>query len=136
MDSLPEHEARADLSASLRTIEKSAASPRPTARGAELDPASVAVLKQAIESKDYATRLIAIEAIGDVRAEALLPWLEHALGDPEHDVRMATVEALEKFHSPRAFALLVTVRDDTTEDLDVRALAASSVLSPHTFDRR
>jgi HEAT repeat protein len=137
MESAPDLEASGkDLSASLRTVAKPATSPRPAPRGAELDPASVAVLKQAIESRDYATRLIAIEAIGDAQAQALLPWLEHALGDPEHDVRMATVEALEKLRSARALALLATVRDDTSEELDVRALAASVFLNPQTLDRR
>ncbi len=94
------------------------------------DTASLAVLKQAIESKDYATRLIAIEAIAGSRADSLMPWLEHALGDPEHDVRMAVVDALERFHTARALSLLVSVRDDTTEDLDIRALAASALLEP------
>jgi HEAT repeat protein len=131
MESAPDHEASPnDLLASGRMVAKPVASPRPTPRGTELDPASVAILKQAIESKDYATRLIAIEAIGDAQAQALLPWLEHALGDPEHDVRMATVEALEKIRSAQALALLATVRDDTSEELDVRALAASVFLAP------
>ncbi len=95
---------------------------------AGLDPASVAVLEQAIGSSDYATRLIAVEAVGDTHAEALLGWLEHALGDPEHDVRMAAVEALDRIHSPRAGGLLATVRDDTTEELDIRAVAAGALL--------
>jgi HEAT repeat protein len=95
---------------------------------AALDPASVAVLERAMASSDYATRLIAIEAIGDGRADALLGWLEHALGDPEHDVRMAAVEALDRIRSPRAMGVLVTVRDDTTEELDIRAVAAGALL--------
>jgi HEAT repeat protein len=93
-----------------------------------LDPASVAVLKSAIESKDYATRLIAIEAIGDAHAEALAGWLEHALGDPEHDVRMAAIDALDRMQTPRALGLLATVRDDTSEELDIRAVAAGALL--------
>src|SRR5258708_18564960 len=56
--------------------------------GPTLDPASVGVLKEALESKDYATRLIAIEAVGDAPAPALLGWLPHAPPDPEHDARM------------------------------------------------
>ena len=123
-ESVPLPESHAD-----RHVVKPAGGPRPPGRGQEVDQASVTVLKQAIESKDYATRLIAIEAIGDARAEFLLPWLEHALGDPEHDVRMAAIEALVRIRSARALALLATVRDDTTEDLDVRALAASALLT-------
>src|SRR6266581_2038332 len=83
--------------------------PKRAARSAEppvrprsgLDPTSVAVLEKAIGSADYATRLIAIEAVADAHAEPLLGWLEHALGDPEHDVRMAAVEALDRIHSSR-----------------------------------
>jgi HEAT repeat protein len=95
-----------------------------------LNATSLAVIKEALASKDYATRLIAVEALGDAKADVLVPWLEHALGDPEHDVRMAAVEALEKVRSPRASAVLATVRDDASEDLDIRALAASALLQP------
>ena len=100
----------------------------PGGRIAALDAASAAVLKQALESKDYATRLIAIEAVADAHAEPLLGWLEHALGDPEHDVRMAAVEALDRMHSTRALTLLATVRDDTGEELDVCAVAAGALI--------
>ena len=103
---------------------------RPAARSrADLDPRSMEVLRLAVASKDYATRLIAIEAIADSGAEVLFPWLEECLGDPEHDVRMAAVDALHRFRSPRATALLASVRDDSSEDLDIRALAASALLS-------
>jgi HEAT repeat protein len=86
------------------------------------------VLERALASSEDATGLIAIEAIGDERADGLLGWLEHPLGDPEHDVRMAAVEALDKMHSPRSMGFLVTVRDDTTEELDVRAVVAGALL--------
>lgn len=98
------------------------------ARLASLDAASSAVLRQALASKDYATRLIAVEALGRSKVDAVMPWLEHALGDPEHDVRMTAVEALDRMHSTGALTLLATVRDDTSEDLDIRALAASAFL--------
>jgi HEAT repeat protein len=106
-----------------------AAGPAPSRSPARIDAATVDVLKQALESKDYATRLIAIEAIGETRAEMFLPWLERSLGDPEHDVRMATVDALQRFRSTRSLTLLLSVRDDTTEELDIRALAASALLA-------
>lgn len=93
-----------------------------------IDPVSVAVLKQAIEDKDYATRLIAIEAMGVSRSEVFVAQLERALGDPEHDVRMAAVDALRAIGSARTVTLLRSVRDDTAEELDVRTLAAGAVL--------
>ena len=100
-----------------------------------LDAASVAVLQHALGSKDIATRLIAMEAVGDSHADALIGWLEHGLGDPEHDVRMAAVEALDRIHTPRALGLLASVRDDTTEELDVRAVAAGALLRITTEGR-
>lgn len=90
--------------------------------------ASLAVLKAALASKDYATRLVAIDAIANARAELLIGGLEHALGDPEHDVRMAAVDALDRIHTTRALTLLTTVRDDDAEDLDIRAAAAGALL--------
>ncbi len=95
---------------------------------ASLDTSSIAVLKEALASRDYATRLVAIDAIANARAELLTGGLEHALGDPEHDVRIAAVDALDRIHTTRALALLITVRDDTTEELDVRAAAAGALL--------
>lgn len=93
-----------------------------------VDTRSLAVLKEALDSKDYATRLIAVEAMGQAKLDTFVPSLEHTLGDPEHDVRMAAVEALEACGSPRANAILATVRDDTTEALDIRVVAAGALL--------
>lgn len=107
------------------------AAPRRVAAGpgrASADTASLAVLKAALASSNYATRLVAIDAIANARAELLIGGLEHALGDPEHDVRMAAVDALDRIHTTRARALLITVRDDDAEDLDIRAAAAGALL--------
>jgi HEAT repeat protein len=79
-------------------------------------------------SRDYATRLIAVEALGTVDRVDTTPWLAHALGDPEHDVRVAAVQALSHLRFPRAERLLRSVRDDVEEALDIRALAASALL--------
>jgi HEAT repeat protein len=88
----------------------------------------MAVLEQALSSPDYATRLIAVEALGDVKGIDVAPWLEKALGDPEHDVRMSAVDSLARLGTARGRALLQSVRDDVTEDLDVRAFAAAALL--------
>jgi HEAT repeat protein len=93
-----------------------------------LDPVSLAVLEDATKSADPDTRILAIEAVADARVPELVEWLGHALGDPEHDVRVTAVEGLTRLATPRAHDLLVSVRDDKTEDLDVRALAASALL--------
>lgn len=114
----------------------SAPSPPPTtprpAPAASLDPTSLAVLKEALAGRDPITRLIAVEALGDARAPELVDWIGHALGDPEHDVRVAAVDALAPLvGGARARALLISVRDDKTEDLEIRALAASALLRPN-----
>ncbi len=90
--------------------------------------ASLTVLAEALASKSYEDRMIAVEAIGDAGRGELVPWLERALGDPEHDVRVLSVEALGKLGTPAARAALATVRDDTTEALGIRALAAAQLL--------
>jgi HEAT repeat protein len=99
----------------------------PAASSPSPDP-SLTVLAEALASKDYESRMIAVEAIGEAHLAELTPWLENALGDPEHDVRMLAVEALGKLGTPAARAALMSVRDDTSEKLDVRALAAAQLL--------
>lgn len=90
---------------------------------------SVEVLRKALASPDYATRLIAVEAAGDTGMPQAIEWLGTALGDPEHDVRVAAVVGLGGQRTPRAEELLRSVRDDEAEDLDIRALASSALLS-------
>ena len=90
---------------------------------------SWAVLRQALKSKDYATRLLATQALGGIRTTDVAGWLAHSLADPEHDVRVAAVDALDRIGGRRALGLLRSVRDDTSEALDIRALAASALIN-------
>jgi len=90
---------------------------------------SWAVLRQALKSKDYAVRLLATQALGGIRTVDVSGWIEHSLADPEHDVRVAAVDALDRIASRRALSLLRSVRDDETEALDIRALAASALIN-------
>jgi HEAT repeat protein len=90
---------------------------------------SWAVLRQALKSKDYAVRLLATQALGGIRTVDVSGWIEHSLADPEHDVRVAAVDALDRMGSRRALALLRSVRDDETEAIDIRALAASALIN-------
>lgn len=99
--------------------------PRPNAS----ESASLEILKKALRSQDYATRLIAVEAAGELKMPQSVEWLAVALGDPEHDVRMAAVMALASQHTHRAGDLLRSVRDDETEQLDIRALASTALLT-------
>src|SRR5262245_46594858 len=79
----------------------SARLPAVRAAGAD-DQRSLDVMRTALESRDYAVRLVAVEALGQVRSADVLPWLRYALGDPEHDVRIAAVEALRRLGFVRA----------------------------------
>jgi HEAT repeat protein len=94
---------------------------------------SWAVLREALKSRDYAVRLLATQGLGDLHGVDVAPWLAQSLGDPEHDVRVAAVDALSRIGSARALALLRSVRDDATEALDIRALAAVALLA-HSVD--
>jgi HEAT repeat protein len=90
---------------------------------------SWAVLRRALQSRDYAVRLLAVQALGSVRSVDVTSWLEHCLSDPEHDVRVAAVDALDRLHSRRGLLLLRSVRDDESEELDIRALAAGALIN-------
>ncbi len=91
--------------------------------------ASWAVLRKAIQSRDYAVRLLATQALGGIRTVDVTGWIEHSLADPEHDVRVAAIDALDRVHSRKALTLLRSVRDDESEALDIRALAASALIN-------
>jgi HEAT repeat protein len=97
---------------------------REAARGAP--DASWAVLRLGLLSRDYSDRLLTTQVLGELPGSE--DWLARALSDPEHDVRVAAVDALKRIGSSRATQLLRVVRDDTTEKLDVRVLAAAALL--------
>lgn len=91
---------------------------------------STAILRLAFDKANtYEARLTALDAIGQARLVSLLPLVEHSLADPEHDVRLAAIEALAKLPHPRTRVLLESVRDDTTEALELRVLAAAFLLT-------
>jgi HEAT repeat protein len=102
---------------------------RPSQQSVLVEPETASVLSLALTSTDYATRLLATEALGCMPASVALGSLERQLGDPEEDVRAAAVLALARHDDARADALLRSVRDDGQEQLSVRVLAASSLLA-------
>lgn len=99
-------------------------------RAAATDPASLAVLHQGLSSPDYATRLVATEALGCAHGPDVMAWLSFQLGDAEPDVRAAAIAALHQRTSPEATAQLRSVRDDETELLFLRVLAAHALVTP------
>lgn len=88
--------------------------------------ASWKVLRRGLASRDYADRLLTTQLLGELRGSE--DWLARSLSDPEHDVRVAAVDALKRLGTPRAAQLLRRVRDDNTEKLDIRVLAAAALL--------
>jgi len=108
-----------------------AQTPRPRRPvGPSIDPDDLSVVERGLASSDYATRLIATEALGCANTAQATGWLAHQLGDPEPDVRAAAIEALHQQASPRARSLLASVRDDSDEQLQLRVLAAYARLTP------
>jgi HEAT repeat protein len=95
-----------------------------------VDTASIAVIHEAARSDAFEARLTALEIIGERRLTTLVPDVAFALGDPDHDVRLAAVRALVALEDRDALALLGSVRDDEKESLDIRALAASALVNP------
>ncbi len=84
------------------------------------------VIERGLLSRDYADRLLTTQVLGELRGSE--DWLARSLSDPEHDVRVAAVDAHNRLGSPRAAQLLRRVRDDNTEKLDIRVLAAAAVV--------
>src|SRR5262249_5417065 len=99
-----------------------------------LDDKTVRVLTAGLSAKDYATRLTATEALAALPASVAIPALERQLADPDEHVRAAAVLALRKHHDHVATALLQSVRDDEREQLSLRVIAATALLtSPCTW---
>ena len=88
--------------------------------------ASWRVLESGLRSRDYGDRLLTTQVLGELRGSE--DWIARSLSDPEHDVRIAAVDALKHLGTPRAAQLLRRVRDDNTEKLDIRVLAAAALL--------
>jgi HEAT repeat protein len=99
--------------------------------GARLDP-SWKVLQLGLASRDYSDRLLTTQVLGELRGTE--DWIARSLSDPEHDVRVAAVDALKHVGSSRAAQLLRRVRDDASEKLDIRVLAAAALLQLGTAD--
>jgi HEAT repeat protein len=107
------------------------AAPTP-APAPSVDDATFLVLREGVAATDYATRLTATEALGCVPGPDATALLADQLGDPEPDVRAAALLALDRRGSDaRALGLLSSVRDDRTEDLDLRVLAAAALATPN-----
>jgi HEAT repeat protein len=112
----------------LLVVVLAAASHPAFASGAATPSASLSwrLLQQGLASRDYSDRLLTTQLLGELRGSE--EWLARSLSDPEHDVRVAAVDALKKLGTPRAAQLLRRVRDDNTETLDIRILAAAALL--------
>jgi HEAT repeat protein len=101
--------------------------------GAAVEPETLAVVRTGLASADYATRLVATDALGCAPATVAIQALERQLADPEEDVRAAAIAALHR-QTPQADRmaqqLLRSVRDDDQEKLSLRVLAAAALINP------
>ena len=98
----------------------------PRKRIARLNENSLAVLDKGLGSKDWMVRLIATNALTCLPSSVALVRLEARLADVEPDVRAAAIQGLSSFRNQRAGALILSVQDDSTEELQLRVLAASA----------
>jgi HEAT repeat protein len=103
----------------------------PQAGGNSLPPTverARAILKEGLDSKDFAVRIQAITATSMVgRNKLLLARLEGFLHDKNVEVRLATVHALADLHSPQsADSLRKTIEEDKVPEV---SFAAAKVLA-------
>lgn len=91
---------------------------------------SVALLRRGLDARRYDLRLFATEALRNLPTREATALLAAQLGDPEADIRIAAVIGLGGLRGRRACQLLRSVRDDEAEDLAVRILATTHLLSP------
>lgn len=110
--------------------DRSFAAPSAPASVSRATPETHQVVKAGLDSSDWMVRLSATSALGCLPGVPALNWLERQLADVEADVRAAAIEALRFRREPRALSLLVSVQDDTKEDLSLRVLAAAALSRP------
>lgn len=99
-------------------------------RTPEISSDSLAVLDLGLASKDWMVRLSATTALSCIDTRIALPRLERRLADVEPDVRVAALNALARNSEERSRVLIRSVRDDVSEELTLRVLAASHLIHP------
>ncbi len=104
-------------------------------QGTFADSRAQIVLGQALAVSDFSARLLAVETLGLVADAWAFSELERKLGDPDADIRAAAILALGNRADARARELLLSIRDDETEDLDLRVLAIRTLLTPSLCSR-
>lgn len=114
----------------------SVVSPRRSERAAarpaqpKVSEATTSVMRAGLASSDWMVRLATTEALGCFPSGAATTWLERQLADVEPDVRAAAITSLSYRPDARARSLLLSVQNDSTEELSLRVLAATAVTRP------
>lgn len=124
--SKPQHVRPATASALMRPPPTTTSSPTAVAPS----PETMAVLGAGLSSEDWMTRSLATSVLGCIPGSQSLLWLEQRLADVEEDVRAEAITGLAHRANLRARALLVSVQNDTEEQLSLRVLAASALARP------
>ncbi len=97
---------------------------------AKVSEATTRVIHAGLASSDWMVRLATTEALGCFPSSAATTWLERRLADVEPDVRAAAITSLSYRPDARARSLLLSVQNDSTEELSLRVLAATAVTHP------
>jgi HEAT repeat protein len=89
----------------------------------------VAFLTGVLSSADYATRLVAVQAVAEVGSDLGLEAIQFALADEERDIQLSAVRALGRLHSADGRAvgadrLMELLRDSTDPTLTAAAARA------------
>ncbi len=77
-----------------------------------LGPMVLDQVEEYLLDSDPDVRIFAADILGKTGLREAFPILEKAFGDPEENVRYATVEALGRIREPKAIPLLIGILDD------------------------
>jgi HEAT repeat protein len=96
----------------------------------ELGQPSIEPLVSSLRNTDIATRVKAINALGEIGDEQVLELLMNAFQDTDATVRKAVIRAIGKIDHERAFQFLIDILQgqDNANDQSMRLLAMDTVL--------
>jgi HEAT repeat protein len=97
-------------------------------------PAASEALRQAVQDRDTAVRLRAVEAWGDRPVAEAIPVLAEVLAsDTDTDVRLAATRALGRFRDPAAVRPLSVALEDSDPALQYRAVQSLKKITDRDF---
>jgi HEAT repeat protein len=107
----------------LRTSDNDELQTAAIAALSKLGNTAIPVMQELLD--DPATRLFAVQALGQIRHSEIIPLLLQVVKDSDPQVRAIAIEALGSFHSPEITEILVEALQDRT--VPVRRTAVTSL---------